>query len=87
MNFKRQNSMSNNNNTPPPWSEAPPWAMWRAQDSDGAWYWFKTRPTPGEEIPWWIGNRKVQDEIFAKSGEANLNWKETREKRPKNEPS
>lgn len=28
----------------PPDSEAPEWAEWRAQDSDGAWCWYKNSP-------------------------------------------
>ena len=30
---------------PPPWSEAPEWARWRAMDGDGAWGWYNVTPT------------------------------------------
>jgi len=30
----------------PSWKDAPDWANWLAQDSDGEWFWFEDKPTP-----------------------------------------
>lgn len=29
----------------PDWKDAPEWAQWLAQDSDGEWYWFACEPS------------------------------------------
>ena len=42
--------MDEQNNTAPPWSEAPPWAKWRAQDEDGSWFWYSEKPIEKEDI-------------------------------------
>ena len=86
MNFKRQNSMSNNNNTPPPWSEAPPWAKWRAMDESGEWWWFADRPWNDNTGGWYLSKEAYQI-AFGGQGDSNPNWQDTIEKRPKNEPS
>ena len=26
------------------WDNAPEWAKWKAQNGDGTWYWYKTKP-------------------------------------------
>lgn len=69
------------NNTPPPWSEAPPWAMWRAQDENGRWYWYEIEPeqhTNGVEFRS-IGNYELA------AVPSNPDWKTTLQKRPENE--
>lgn len=30
----------------PSWKDAPEWAKWLAQDKDGIWSWFSTKPEP-----------------------------------------
>ena len=80
--------MSNNNNTPPPWSEAPPWAMYRAQDEDGYWCFYKDEPCISEGTGMW-SNREIlfddSDFFMSIRGKANPNWKTTLQKRPENE--
>lgn len=29
----------------PDWKDAPDWAMWLAQDTNGDWYWYEIEPT------------------------------------------
>lgn len=35
----------------PSWDEAPTWAQWLAQDSNGEWFWFEFEPSPVEQRP------------------------------------
>lgn len=72
--------MSNNNNTPPPWSEAPPWAMWLAQDENGSWFWYSEKPI--EKPDMFDSGGKIS---LCKYTDPNPNWKTTLEKRPENE--
>jgi len=72
--------MDKPNNTPPPWSEAPPWAMWRAQDEDGSWFWYSEKPI--EKIDMFDSGGKIS---LCKYTDSNHNWKTTLEKRPENE--
>lgn len=38
----------------PHWGDAPKWAKWLAQDSDGEWFWYSERPfLPAESAGWW----------------------------------
>jgi hypothetical protein len=77
--------MSNqNNNTPPPWSEAPDWAMWLGQQPEGDWYAFSHKPTQlssgftyGAN---WVDLNKFA--LLISKGLPNPNWRETLEKRP-----
>ena len=78
--------MSNNNNTPSPWSEAPPWAKWRAMDESGEWWWFADRPWNDNTGGWYLSKEAYQI-AFGGQGDSNPNWQDTIEKRPKNEPS
>ena len=75
--------MSNNTNQPPPWSEAPPWAMWRAQDFDGVWVFFESEPTQSKSGGWW--NRATVNLPSICSGVLNPFWRDTLEKRPNDE--
>lgn len=75
--------MDKPNNTPPPWSDAPPWARWRAQDEDGEWVWFQGKPVPGVNEAWDIGERG--DFETAGRGMQNPNWRDTLQKRPEND--
>ena len=79
--------MSNNSNTPPPWSEAPPWANWIAQDKGGSWYWYRNQPV---KIDKGFGtfHRELSTERqfqIAKTSHQSKNWASTLEKRPENE--
>lgn len=61
----------------PSWNDAPEWANYRAQDSDGQWKWFDIEPKEG-------------DDYFTTSGYGNeasaqgfiKNWQQTLEQRP-----
>ena len=33
--------------------EVPDWAKWVAQDEDGEWYWYATRPEPSKQQGVW----------------------------------
>jgi hypothetical protein len=77
--------MDKQNNTPPPWSEAPPWANYRAQDEDGTWGWFEEEPVYqasdffGYE---WCSNGRM---LISRKDKPNPNWRDTFEKRVKDE--
>jgi len=75
--------MRNNNNTPPPWSEAPPWAKYRAQDKIGLWLWYEIQPSAGY-VGWNFGGLSKIDYTKEKLIE-NPNWRDTMQKRPENE--
>ena len=72
--------MDEQNNTPPPWSEAPPWAKWRAQDEDGSWFWYSEKPIEKEDM--FDSGGKI---LLCKWSSDNPNWKTTMQKRPENE--
>lgn len=76
--------MSNNNNQPPPWSEAPPLAKWRCQDFDGVWCFFENEPMISYSGDWW-DRRTDGDLTIFPSGQLNPDWKTTLQKRPDNE--
>lgn len=78
--------MSKQNNIPPPWSEAPDWAMWRAQDEDGEWWWYERKPHPSEDKnKQWLEGSINGLMIRALNDDVNPNWRNTLEKRPDNE--
>ena len=81
--------MSNNNNQPPPWSEAPPWAKWQAQDKDGAWFAYSEKPEQLlsdtiriDNYGYWGNGGRSQ---LLKWNTPNPNWRDTLQKRPENE--
>jgi hypothetical protein len=76
-----------NNNTPPPWSEAPDWAMWRAQDYVGEWWWYEEEPKPHNRGIFASGGEFAfgSERKKAHTSDANPNWKSTLEKRPSDE--
>ena len=76
--------MSNNNNTPPPWSEAPPWAEWLSQDKDGSWFFYESKPYASDiDIEWrFDGESKC---LLMSWRDSNPNWRDTLQKRPENE--
>ena len=72
-------------NTPPPWSEAPPWANYCGQQKEGGWYWFSHKPTTTSK-GFTFGYRL--DVISRKANWnsiINPNWRDTLQKRPENE--
>ena len=71
--------MSNNNNTPPPWSEAPPWAKYIAQDETGEWWWYEKEPVPRKD-----GWDDTTTQSMSQSYKCP-NWRDTLQKRPENE--
>lgn len=73
--------MDKPNNTPPPWSEAPPWAMWRAQDETGEWWWYEEKPRIATDND---GYDAVNSQSRAEQYKWP-NWKTTLQKRPENE--
>lgn len=37
----------------PDWKDAPKWAKWLAQDSDGEWFWYSEEPSlPSHKAGW-----------------------------------
>ena len=74
--------MDKPNNTPPPWSEAPPWAMWRCQEEHGYWKFLNKKPKAGRS--YWLYDDGARVKIFD-SFPQNPNWRETLQKRPENE--
>jgi hypothetical protein len=62
--------------TGPSWDEAPEWAQFRAQDSDGRWCWFRDEPVQKDHC-WSPVN------IFWEyAGPPVELWRETLERRP-----
>jgi len=43
----------------PNWNDAPKWAKWVSQDTDGGWWWSQYKPKWDEEYGWWEGKGKV----------------------------
>lgn len=76
--------MDKPNNTPPPWSEAPPWANWIGQNKDGDWYAFSHKPTVTSN-GFTFGYRLDVISRRIQRGSINPNWKTTLQKRPENE--
>lgn len=79
--------MMSNNNTPPPWSEAPLKFKWIAQDEEGPWFVYETKPEILREegssgFGYW-GNGGVSR--LLKWSDPNPNWRDTLQKRPENE--
>ena len=78
----------NNNNNPPPWSDAPPWAKWRAQDEDGYWGFYKDEPCMSRNVNAWSNMEILFDDsnfLMSIKGKFNPNWRDTLQKRPENE--
>lgn len=78
--------MDKPNNTPPPWSEAPPWAMWRAQDKDGWWCFYKYEPCAGRYD--WVYSDIIfssENYVLCRKGKPSSNWRKSLKKRPENE--
>lgn len=64
----------------PSWKDAPEWAIYRAQDRSGHWYWYELKPKPSKELSIWVS--KDDCVILASIGLPNENWMDTLEERP-----
>ena len=65
---------------PPPWSEAPEWAQWRAMDGDGAWGWYNVTPTKASR-EWVVTDSWSPARGYASDAQGR-GWVETLESRP-----
>lgn len=54
------------------WTQAPAGWNWAAQDGDGCWYFYRTRPQPGFAGRVWRANSRSQQR--AGQGEPNEDW-------------
>jgi hypothetical protein len=61
----------------PNWDDAPAWANWLAQDSNGGWYLYENKPVRG--VAQWGRCDKRESVPF----HVNPNWIETMQERPK----
>ena len=55
-----------------PWSGAPEWAKYKAQDCNGCWYWFDFMPEQ-HNIEWRVGHSRGVV-LYASPGDKNPNW-------------
>ncbi|HMN20245.1 MAG TPA: hypothetical protein PKA16_02515 [Ottowia sp.] len=62
------------------WSEAQAGWNWAAQDGDGKWYWYRTRPILGLAGQIWRANSRNQR--FAGQGAPNPDWDLSLQHRP-----
>lgn len=60
----------------PNWKDAPEWAQYLAQDSDGSWYWYEQKPE--HDFTWW---KPVNVSKF-QTAEISSDWQDSLEKRP-----
>ena len=72
----------NNNNQPPPWSEAPLWANWRAMGSSGFWWWYEQEPHKNYSS--WLSFSGKMELVLSVKGNGK-GYTKTKEKRPENE--
>ncbi len=59
----------------PNWKDAPSWAKWLAQDENGEWYWFDTKPDMYDCF--WENTSLSCD-----AGKSFSNWQDTLEHKP-----
>ena len=64
----------------PDWSAAPPGWDWLAQDGNGCWYWYRTRPVSGWAGDVWRSNSRHQQ--LAGRGRPNPAWFNSLQHRP-----
>lgn len=60
----------------PDWSTAPGWANYVAMDKDGNWFWYEEKPELLSGVGVWHS-----DTLY----ELAFSWKDSLERRPKNE--
>ncbi len=69
----------------PHWVDAPEWAQWLAQDSDGQWFWHEFEPAPlfvvihGQPSFWTAGGGSYD---WARTTPVKGDWTSTLEARP-----
>ena len=56
----------------PEWKDAPDWAQWKAQDANGTWCWYETKPIPMKTC--WHGSAWGADSMCA---DPNPDWRDT----------
>ena len=61
----------------PDWRDAPSWANYLAQDRDGRWFWYESKPEIAMDYKW----DSDEDHTVAYLSE-NPDWEETLESRP-----
>jgi hypothetical protein len=61
------------------WSVAPEYAQWLAQDKDGTWHWFDSKPFT-LEFAWDFSSTRY--DVAFKTGAISSNWKNTLQSRP-----
>jgi len=61
----------------PDWKDAPEWARWLAQDGNGVWFWYSTKPKviQGDDR-WSYGGTYKRAYVDTKG------WKKSLERRP-----
>jgi len=61
----------------PSWSDpsCPPWANYLAQDNDGVWFWYATKPIARTSV--WLSKEECCTAFVN-----NPNWRNTLEERP-----
>lgn len=64
----------------PDWKDAPKWANFVAQDDNGDWWWFESKPQLFEGT-WWTGRSGLRVEDSWLSTDA-VDYKESLEERP-----
>jgi len=70
---------------PPSWDDAPEWAQWRAQDENGAWYWYEMEPR-NDGVHYWGSAERHQYARGKAAGTSIPNWRDTLQERPAPEP-
>lgn len=63
----------------PLWKDAPYWANYLAQDGDGYWHWYETKPVAVNGCDWFDSMDEGRSQRVERS---DLNWKDTLEQRP-----
>lgn len=67
----------------PDWASAPEGWLWRAQDADGQWFWYRTCPELGWAGGVWRSNSRNQQRAGA--GQSRPDWDQTLAQRPASE--
>jgi hypothetical protein len=60
----------------PDWKDAPEWANWLAQDSNGSWYWYQIKPVKRGSFTWDALGR------FALAESSSSDWGSSLARRP-----
>lgn len=63
------------------WKDAPEWANWLAQDRDGSWFWYTTKPRQILQHGIWINSTGTKH--GKQDATVIATWTSTLEKRPR----